>query len=90
MISPCLSKNELQYVVDDEFYRSTLKSRAMEYLHRGDDGRFILKEELNSCCQTFLTASPKFVKLFKKSEIIECTRTSLKFFVFKSCSPFIL
>ena len=43
VFSPCLSKKELPYVVDDEFYQSILKSRPMEYRHHGDDGRFILK-----------------------------------------------
>ena len=54
----------------------------MEYLPRGDDGRFILKEEIDSCCQTFLSTSSKFVKLFAKSEIVDCTGTSIKFFIF--------
>ena len=82
VFSPCLSKKELPYVVDDEFYQSIIKSRPMENLHRGDDGRFILKEEIDSCCQTFLTTSSKFVKLSTKSEIVDCTGTSLKFFIF--------
>ena len=33
----------------------------MEDLHRGDDGRFIIKEDLNSCCRFFLTTFLKFV-----------------------------
>ena len=82
LFSSCLSKKELPYVVHDEFYQSILKSRPMEYLHHGDDGRFILKEEIDSCCQTFLTTSSKLVKLFTKSEIVDCTSTSLKFFIF--------
>ena len=82
LFSSCLSKKELPYVVHDEFYQSILKSRPMEYLHHGDDGRFILKEEIDSCCQTFLTTSLKCVKLFTKSEIVDCTSTSLKFFIF--------
>ena len=48
VFSPCLSQKELSYVVDDEFYQSILKSRPVEYLHRGDDGPFILKEEIDS------------------------------------------
>ena len=91
VFSPCLSKKELPYVVDDEFYQSILKRRPMEYLHRGDDGRFILKEEIDSCCQTFLTTSSKLVKLFTKSEIVDCTGTSLKFLIFwLGCTPFII
>ena len=82
VFSPFLSKKELLYVVDDEFYKSIRKSRPMEYLPRGEDGRFILKEEIDSCCQTFFSTSSKFVKLFAKSEIVDCTGTSIKFFFF--------